>query len=324
MKSPIAFIKSVVFIVLISTTLFSDISKAETDKDYDGDGVTDFLAIRREPQTAQMQWWILKSSGGYSMTSWGRVFGLPLADIPLYGDFDGDRKTDIAVFRKQYVTPQAETYFYILRSGDNSIIAQQWGLSDDFPIVQDYDGDGKTDITVVRVTPIPGGGMTWYMLQSRNGYQSILIQKCCTPLPGDYDGDGRGDFAIAYSEGTSGIYKHYIVMSRQKRAIFRTFGTASHQFVPCDYDGDGKTDIAMRHSGNKGATGIWQWLRSSDGQLATANFTDGVIDNDAAVPGDYDGDRICDPAIKRQGSFIIRGSRNGLYTVQWGLPGDMP
>jgi len=73
-------------------------------------------------------------------------------------DYDGDGKTDIAVFRPS----TGFWYRYFMGTGTNDYV--NYGLSADLPVPGDYDGDGKFDIAVFR----PSSG-TWYLHQSTAG-----------------------------------------------------------------------------------------------------------------------------------------------------------
>jgi subtilisin family serine protease len=74
---------------------------------------------------------------------------------PPPGDYDGDGRTDVAVWRP------SSGIWYILNSRDERVRAKQWGAPDDIPVPGDYDGDGWTDVAVWR----PSSG-TWYILNS--------------------------------------------------------------------------------------------------------------------------------------------------------------
>ena len=116
----------------------------------------------------------------------------------------------------------------------------------------DFDGDGRSDISVFR----PSDG-TWHILQSgTNTYRAQPFGlKGDKITPGDYDGDGRTDLAVFRpSTGT-----WWIMRSSNSSFSTTQWGLAADKPVPADYDGDGKTDIAVYRDG------MWIILQSSNG-----------------------------------------------------------
>lgn len=83
----------------------------------------------------------MSSTGvGANLGAWG-AFG----DIPISGDFDGDGKTDRAIYR--------DGQWWIVDSSSGvGRLAATFGAPRDVPISGDFDGDGKTDFTVYRPT----------------------------------------------------------------------------------------------------------------------------------------------------------------------------
>lgn len=113
--------------------------------DYDGDNVTDFAVWR--PSDAN---WIIRSSAtGTQYSPPCAVVACPTlfggaGDIPQTGDFDGDGRADLAVWR-----PSDGTWRWV-RSSDGSSQVSAWGSGGDRPVSGDFDGDGKTDFAVLH------------------------------------------------------------------------------------------------------------------------------------------------------------------------------
>ena len=67
-------------------------------------------------------------------------------------DFDGDGKTDMAVYRpgERNVFPLPSSNFYVLSSQTGQLMSYQWGRAYDIHTPADYDNDGKTMSVVFR------------------------------------------------------------------------------------------------------------------------------------------------------------------------------
>ena len=143
----------------IARLQFAAPQRAATMCDYDGDGRSDF-ALRRIV-SSQFYWWIGLSSGGSSLAQWGRS-----GNSVVCGDFDGDAKTDLAVWQSGAAGVAA---FWILQSSDNVIRIEQFGQAqDNATVVDDFDGDGKTDVAVYRNGAAAGAQSYFYYLGSSN------------------------------------------------------------------------------------------------------------------------------------------------------------
>ena len=88
-------------------------------------------------------------------------------------DYDGDGKTDVAVWR------QSTGVWYIWKSSTSSLLAYQWGLSSDKLAPADYDGDGKADPTVWRMESQP----KFYSLHSTTQSMSVTVFGISTDCP---------------------------------------------------------------------------------------------------------------------------------------------
>jgi cytochrome c peroxidase len=168
----------------------------------------------------------------------------------------------------------------------------------------DFDGDGKTDVSVFR----PSGG-SWFISNSSNGSSTTnnFGFSTDTLAPADYDGDGKTDIAV-FRNGA-----WYIQRSRDG-FVALAFGQTDDRPQPGDYDGDGKVDLAVFRSGT------WYIQQSRDGFKA-AQFGVGT---DKPVAADYDGDSKTDIAVYRSGVWYLLQSTSGFAGLQFGAAEDKP
>lgn len=246
--------------------------------DFDGDGKTDFSVFRPSiPPPAcpcPVTWYIIHSSTG----NWS-VFQYALnTDLPAQADYDGDGRTDAAVYRP----PSGSQPYGVwhIQGTTAGYYTQSWGEAGDLPASADYDGDGRADIGVFRPS-----NRTFYSINSSNQYIITIASGIPTgtnwqTVSGDYDGDGRGDYAV-YNKTTATWY-----VRQSSTGTFNTplvWGTVNDKAVQNDYDGDGKVDYAVW---TPSGTNVGRWHIKNSSNNTERNQTWGVA-GDIPVPALY-------------------------------------
>ncbi len=225
-------------------------------------------------------------------------------------DFDGDKKADVAVYRPG-ATVNDFSFWFILRSSDNSVQSIQFGHDADRIVPGDYDGDGDTDVAVFRPSI-----NTWFTSQDpATNYGAVQWGVAGDiPVPGFYDADAKTDIAVwRPSDGN-----WYIVKSTGGTEV-RGWGLNGDKPVPADYDGDGKTDVAVWRPS------VSRWfIQKSTGGTIVENWG---VSTDILVPADYDGDNKADMAVFRPSTgfwYVLQSTNGGMRAEKWGETGDVP
>jgi uncharacterized delta-60 repeat protein len=198
------------------------------------------------------------------------------------------------------------TYSFLGDDGDIAIIRFLGDSAIQRPAQFDFDGDGKSDISVFRPSD-----RTWYLNQSTNGFSATQFGLSTDKItPADFDGDGKTDISV-YRDGV-----WYWLKSSDNSFSVCQFGIASDIPVPADFNGDGKTELAVYRNG------IWWMLNLTNDQTQVVNFG---LPTDKPLPADYDGDGRIDQAVYRgSGEWHLNRSSQGYTVVNFGLATDIP
>jgi hypothetical protein len=211
------------------------------------------------------------------------IRSLNCADVPVSGDWDGNGRTEVGVFR-----PRPGTNTFRLRHKDGTATVVRLGLPGDVPVTGDWNGNGITDVGVwTRQTRI-------FLLRTDAGRTRTIRLGGLrdVPVTGDWDGNGRTEV---------GVFNPRRHTFRQRAAdgtvVDVRFGAVGSTPVTGDWDGDGRTDLAVHDVGRS-----WTF-RSRTGVAATESFG-GV--GGIPVSGDWDGDGTEEPGTWGPADAIFR------------------
>lgn len=198
-------------------------------------------------------------------------------DVPLAGDWNGDRVDEVAVFRRDVGAGTFEMY----DPAGVGAAPVRLGLASDLPVSGDWDGDGVTDIGVRRQAA------RVFLLRMADG--SVVRTRLGLikdlPVTGDWDGNGTTDLGV-WRPGRA----HFRLLLADGTQQVVRLGTRGSQPVTGDWDGNGVTDLGVFDAAT--ATFLLRTV-SADG-FETLTPVPLGSSTDLPVTGDWDGNGITD------------------------------
>jgi hypothetical protein len=217
--------------------------------------------------------WVLNTTHTHVYNPGDAVYNFGQAgDVPVVGDWNGDGKDDIGVFR---ALPDGAGEFILdtnedgaLDAGDTTFV---FGAAGDRIVVGDWNGAGKDEVGVFRSN---ANGVGVFALDTNgdrvfDAGDDVFLFGVATDkiVIGDWNGDGRDKVGVYRNNGVGvGIFSLDTTGDRQfdtNSSVF-LFGLASDTVVIGDWNGDGRSKVGVvRNDG----TGQAIWSLDANGNL---------------------------------------------------------
>lgn len=216
-------------------------------------------------------------------------------DTPLTGDWNGDRRTDVAVVRRTATGAQA-----LLRK-PRSVVTVAFGVGWDTYFSGDMDASGSTDLTVRAPNDA-----TFETRLSATSQQSLDFgAPTARGIVGDWNGDRDAD--VGTWRPDTGQFMLRLSPTRTRTLTLAGLGDRP---VVGDWDGNGVFDLGVYNS----ATSTFA-LRAKDGSLTTLAWGQ---PGDLPLSGDWNGDGVWDIGVwhPATATFVLRYVPVGTTTVR--------
>ncbi len=230
--------------------------------------------------------------------------------IPIAGDFNGDGKSEVGVFK------DGRWYIDLNDNGmwDEGDLWARLGHKGDRPVTGDWDGDGKTDIGIY--------GPAW------PGDPRAVAHEPGLPDPHNENTSVHKNIPRQPDRTAVGERTLKLTAAGKPRAdlidhVF-FYGTPGDHPVVGDWNGDGTHTIAVFRDG------VWRRDIDGDGKWSAADAQARFGQSgDLPVVGDFNGDGVDELGVYRDGQWFIDTNGNGVIdaedqTFELGGPGDTP
>ncbi len=300
--------------------------------DFDADERADIALVRQEAgwntlpvaYTQPDNTYVVKNPEVGDFARWAATSGVRV----LSGDFNADGRTDIALVRQEAgwnTLPVAYTQTdstYVVKNPEVGDFAR-WAATSGVRVkTGDFNGDGRTDIALVRqeagwnTLPVaytqPDGS---YLVKNPavGDFARWAATSGVRVQTGDFNGDGRTDIALVRQEtGWNTLpvayTQHdgsYLVKNPAVGDFARWAATSGVRILIGDFNGDGRTDIALVRQ-EAGWDTLPVAYTQADGSYLVKNPAVGDFARWAAIPGvsivtgDFDGNGLTDVGLLRR------------------------